>query len=116
MRTQNESLQRRLQLLDEEAEESDRNIRETNEKYGLPYRVTQRLANSLKGCAKQMSKPAISNAKCKLWRARATSGKRSTRRWQRSTMQLRRNWKTSSSRSAICETMLCGERTRGLHL
>ena len=32
--THNESLQRRLQLLEEEAEESDRNIRETNEKYG----------------------------------------------------------------------------------
>lgn len=30
--TQNESLQRRLQLLEEEAEESDRNIRETNDK------------------------------------------------------------------------------------
>lgn len=30
--TQNESLQRRLQILEEEAEESDRNIRETNDK------------------------------------------------------------------------------------
>ena len=30
--THNESLQRRLQLLEEEAEESDKNIRETNEK------------------------------------------------------------------------------------
>jgi tropomyosin len=32
--TQNEALQRKLQLLEEEAEESDKNIRETNEKYG----------------------------------------------------------------------------------
>ena len=31
--TQNESLQRRLQLLEEEAEESDKQMRETNEKY-----------------------------------------------------------------------------------
>ena len=31
--THNESLQRRLQLLEEEAEESDKNLRETNEKY-----------------------------------------------------------------------------------
>ena len=31
--TQNETLQRRLQLLEEEAEESDKNLRETNEKY-----------------------------------------------------------------------------------
>jgi tropomyosin len=30
--TQNESLQRRLQLLEEEAEENDKNLRETNEK------------------------------------------------------------------------------------
>lgn len=31
--TQNETLQRRLQLLEEEAEENDRNLRETNEKF-----------------------------------------------------------------------------------
>ena len=31
--TQNEALQRRLQILEEEAEESDKNLRETNEKY-----------------------------------------------------------------------------------
>lgn len=31
----NDSLQRRLQLLEEEAETSDRNLRETNEKYVL---------------------------------------------------------------------------------
>lgn len=30
--TQNETLQRRLQLLEEEAEENDKNLRETNEK------------------------------------------------------------------------------------
>ena len=35
--TQNESLQRRLQLLEEEAEETDKNIRETNEKYDLGF-------------------------------------------------------------------------------
>ena len=38
--TQNESLQRRLQLLEEEAEESDRNIRETNEKYEQFFYLT----------------------------------------------------------------------------
>lgn len=31
--TQNESLQRKLQLLEEEAEEADKNLRETNDKY-----------------------------------------------------------------------------------
>lgn len=34
--TQNETLQRRLQLLEEEAEENDKNLRETNEKYVEP--------------------------------------------------------------------------------
>ena len=33
--TQNEALQRRLQILEEEAEEADKNIRETNDKYEL---------------------------------------------------------------------------------
>lgn len=33
--TQNETLQRRLQLLEEEAEEADKTLRETNEKYVL---------------------------------------------------------------------------------
>ena len=31
--TQNESLQRRLQILEEEAEEADKSLRETNDKY-----------------------------------------------------------------------------------
>lgn len=38
--TQNESLQRRLQILEEEAEGADRNIRETNEKYGHDLRTS----------------------------------------------------------------------------
>ena len=33
--TQNETLQRRLQLLEDEAEEADKNLRETHEKYGF---------------------------------------------------------------------------------
>lgn len=33
---QNETLQRRLQLLEEEAEEADKTLRETNEKYATP--------------------------------------------------------------------------------
>lgn len=36
--TQNETLQRRLQLLEEEAEENDKNLRETNEKYVDAYK------------------------------------------------------------------------------
>ena len=36
--TQNESLQRKVQLLEEEAEENDKNLRETNEKYVCSWR------------------------------------------------------------------------------
>ncbi|KAL8646970.1 MAG: hypothetical protein Q9210_005833 [Variospora velana] len=35
--TQNEALQRRLQILEEEAEEADKNLRETNDKYGRSH-------------------------------------------------------------------------------
>lgn len=40
--SQNEALQRRLQLLEEEAEESDKNLRETNEKYAAPMTIVHR--------------------------------------------------------------------------
>lgn len=39
--SQNEALQRKLQLLEEEAEESDKNLRETNEKYDFPARSSR---------------------------------------------------------------------------
>ncbi len=35
--TQNEALQRRLQLLEDEAEEADKNLRETNDKYVIRH-------------------------------------------------------------------------------
>ena len=47
--TQNESLQRRLQILEEEAEESDRNTRETNEKYVNLLFVSTRIPYSHMG-------------------------------------------------------------------
>lgn len=37
---QNESLTRKLQVLEEEAEQADRNLRETNEKYVFPTLLT----------------------------------------------------------------------------
>jgi tropomyosin len=35
--TENETLQRRLQLLEEEAEEADKNLRESNDKYATHF-------------------------------------------------------------------------------
>lgn len=49
--TQNESLQRRLQLLEEEAEESDKNIRETNEKYDRYSCITASVGGPFSLCS-----------------------------------------------------------------
>lgn len=38
--TQNESLQRKLQMLEDEAEEADKNLRETNDKYVTNSSIT----------------------------------------------------------------------------
>ena len=51
--TQNETLQRRLQLLEEEAEEADKTLREANEKYVRPHRsspVPLHIASSFLSC------------------------------------------------------------------
>ena len=109
--TQNESLQRRLQLLEEEAEESDRNIRETNEKYGPPSRLLKstRVSSSNADPAsvadydKRMSKLGTTNAKSRLSKPHAINGRRSMRRWPRSMHRPRKSWKTSNSRLATSE-------------
>ena len=89
--TQNESLQRRLQLLEDEAEESDKNIRETNEKYDGHPKHCRGFADVVSDYVKRTSKPAITSARYRRWKARATNGKRSTRRWRKNTIQSRRN-------------------------
>ena len=102
--THNESLQRRLQLLEEEAEESDKTLRETNEKYEAPSmkppcrRCHTRLIMMPIDYARPMSNPATTNAKCKPWKVSVIIGRRSTRRWPRNTRRPRRNWRTSISR------------------
>lgn len=67
--TQNETLQRRLQLLEEEAEEADKTLREANEKYvsalsgsrppitaiSLPGRRTPFFASFFRPCANQQT-------------------------------------------------------------
>lgn len=108
--TQNESLQRRLQLLEEEAEESDKNIRETNEKYDKVYAllvVGNNKANALflADYVKPTSRPATTNAKSKLSRQAVISGRRSMKRWHRNTTMSRRNWRTSSLKLGIFERL-----------
>lgn len=111
--TQNETLQRRLQLLEEEAEGADKTLRETNEKYVLTcfrgvanrsFRIpmSEPDANNkfATGSDKPMSRLDTSSARSRPSKASATSGSRSTRRWLRSTLLSRRSWRTSSRRLA----------------
>ena len=112
--TQNESLQRRLQLLEEEAEESDKNIRETNEKYAHPCRLWPSLdpvSSSVDHCCtdydKQMSKLATTNARFRLWRPHAINGRRNTKRCPRSMRRSRRSWKTFNLRLATFDGQVC---------
>ena len=78
--TQNESLTRRLQLLEEEAENADKTLRESNEKYILPrqfassHRIAQLCANNIIGSARPTLRPATSNVRCRHSRTNVTSG------------------------------------------
>lgn len=118
--TQNETLQRRLQLLEEEAEDADKTLREANEKYGIstlascsPFPAAEMLrrflvraksdANhypNILGFDRPMSRLDTSSARCRLSNKNGTNGSRSTRRWQRSTRPCRRNWRSFKTRLA----------------
>jgi chromosome segregation ATPase len=128
--TENESLTRRLQLLEEEAESADKTLREANEKYvataafdlrlGLKS-YTKREDNALlthcgyhAGFARLTSRLVTSSEKCRLLRLNESNGSQSTRRWRRSTTQCRRSWRSSRQRLATSEQvgsrwpLLCG--------
>lgn len=92
---QSEGLQRRLQLLEEEAEQADANIRETNEKYVeapvkpitieivTRYFILRMIA--ILGYAKLMSKLVTMSERSKPWRLLVTSGRKNTRKCPRNT-------------------------------
>lgn len=121
--TQKETLQRRLQLLEDEAEEADKTLREANEKYVTRCILcrafdSSRLipnfvcfpspsppANTLTtGCDKLMSRLDISNARSRPSRMSAISGSRSMKKWHRSMQLCRRSWRSSRTR---LETFNC---------
>lgn len=116
--TQNESLQRKVQLLEEEAEENDKTLRETNEKYDAPRimpfspgsasrRGSQANIIYRIDSAKLTSRPAITNAKSKPSRRSATSGSRSTRRWPRNTPTRKRSSTTLWRRLVTSKPIFC---------
>ena len=97
--THNEALQRKLQLLEEEAEGADKNLRETNEKYVSPIGKglgsEQDTDQMVVAFVSPTSRPITTNARSQRWRVRMHSGRRSTRRWRRNTRMFRRSWRSS---------------------
>lgn len=102
--SQNESLSRRLQVLEEEAEEYDKKLKETTEKYAVRILLTDEShADAHTASAKLTSRPGTTSARSRLSKPHATNGSQSTRRWPRSTPTQRRSWTTSSPRLATSE-------------
>jgi len=112
--TQYENVNRKLQVLEEEAEEADRTLRETNEKYVYLHTLFNELQVRIGVCGclanvsfadfvRPTSKPATSNVRCRLSNYPTHSGKQSTKKCLRSTMTQRRSCMTSSPRLAISE-------------
>ena len=85
--TQNEALTRRLQLLEDEAEEADKNIRETNEKYVKAFATSSHVPTKfsakqqLLGSAKLTSRPVTLNVKLRLLKQSVMLGRKNTKRW-----------------------------------
>lgn len=106
--TQNETLTRRLQLLEEEAEQADKTLREANEKYVEPSPLAMAPLSlmavsraalthlSTSGSDRRTSRPATLSARSRRSRSSATTGRPSTRRFSRSTTPCRRSSRSSS--------------------
>jgi chromosome segregation ATPase len=121
--TENESLTRRLQLLEEEAETADKTLREANDKYvataafdlrlGLKqYQKRENMALLTRCCfcvgsARLTSRLVTSSEKCRLSKSSESNGRPNMRRWRRSTTRCRRSWRNSKQRLAISERT-CG--------
>lgn len=105
--TQNETLTRRLQLLEEEAEDADKTLREANEKYAqhthdfYRYHVPRSIPNYFQtGSDRLTLRPDTLSARSRLSSRSAIRGSKNTRRWQRSTPRCRRSWTSFRQKSA----------------
>lgn len=128
--TQNESLTRRMQLLEEEAEKADKVLREAHEQYVATTPSSGQLSPMLSlhvercfcrqlvttfifhphllltlsfctGFDRLTSRLDTLSGECKHWRPSATLGKRNTTSWSRSTTRPSRSWKTSRPKLAL---------------
>lgn len=107
--TQNEALQRKLQMLEEETEEADKNMRETNEKcvFRSPLAVLlgrKLILTCLLGFVRRMSRRVILTKRCRHSNTNVIHGSPSMRKWQRSTPKQRRNLTTSLPKLEISRT------------
>ena len=105
--TQNEALTRRLQLLEDEAEEADKTLRETNEKWVTLLAPLHHTDYVVPDFVKQTSRRDTTSARSRHWRHREISGNLNMRRWPRSTQTCRKSsrssrsaWATSNGRSS----------------
>jgi len=101
--TQNEGLTRKVQLLEEEAEENEKQLRETNEKL-VDFQARKEddmLIRYPTDSGRQTSKPATTSAKSRPSKPHVTNGRPSTRRWRRSTPIRRRSSTTLWPKSVI---------------
>lgn len=88
--TQNEAHQRKIQVLEEEAEQTDKVLRETNEKYVMDLR-RQDMTDIRVGYDSPTSRPVTTSARFKHWSKPQRHGRRSTRRWQPNMLPPRRS-------------------------
>jgi hypothetical protein len=87
----NDGLNRKVQLLEEELDAAEKNVKETVEKYETPRITVYRgplLIDKLVDSVKSTSKPSISNARSPVLSRSVTSGRRSTRSVHTSSLSL----------------------------
>lgn len=106
--TQAESLQRKLAVLEEEAEQADKQLRETTEKCVPPWQTNEEYTDTRLGFVSQMSRLVTTSVRSRLWNRMSSNGRRSTKRCPRNIMTPRRSstnsWQrsTTSRRAATC--------------
>ena len=86
-RAENESMSRRLQLLEEEADAADKTIRETNEKYCYSSSINRIYAKHRVDYGKPMSRQVTMSERSRRLRLLVINGRKSTKKWRRNMLK-----------------------------
>jgi hypothetical protein len=78
-KTTNEGLSRKIQLLEEELDNAEKNLKDTVERWAYFQRDQSHVSNRGAGYDKLISRLSTLNVKFSVWNKNATSGKRNTR-------------------------------------